>query len=81
MLAQFPVLFRFAGPDNFCPVLVGSLGGALFGCDMDLESLADEDVPDVLDVPGNLKQFHRYSAKYLPTRSDEPRWFSQRTIL
>lgn len=22
---------RFAGPDNFCPVLVGSLGGALFG--------------------------------------------------
>ena len=25
---------RFAGPDNFCPVLVGSLGGALFGCDM-----------------------------------------------
>ena len=22
----------FAGPDNFAPVLVGSLGGALFGC-------------------------------------------------
>eukprot|EP00435_Cladocopium_sp_Y103_P021007 s1824_g5.t1 len=43
---------EFAGPDNFCPVLVGSLGGALFGCDMDLESLADEDVPDVPDVPG-----------------------------
>lgn len=41
---------EFAGPDNFCPVLVGSLGGALFGCDMDLEFLAAE-VPDVPGPP------------------------------
>jgi len=52
VLAHLTALSRFAGPDNFCPVLVGSLGGALFGCDMDLESLAD--------VPGNLKEFHLY---------------------
>ena len=34
--SHFAATPRFAGPDNFCPVLVGSLGGALFGCNPDL---------------------------------------------
>lgn len=43
---------EFAGPDNFCPVLVGSLGGALFGRDMDLESLADVPGPGAAGAAG-----------------------------
>lgn len=45
---------RFAGPDNFAPVLVGSLGGALFGCsDALLKGLCSDLWPaETIEGPG-----------------------------